>query len=51
MRTAADVPLYYNAIDILERNLGARADKVALYCGDRTMTFRQVALRQPVETP
>ncbi len=44
MRTASDVPLHYNAVDILERNLGARADKVALYCEDRTMTFRQVAL-------
>jgi benzoate-CoA ligase family protein len=43
MRTAADVPLHYNAVDILERNLGARADKVALYSPDRTLTFRQVA--------
>jgi benzoate-CoA ligase family protein len=44
MRRASDVPLHYNAVDILERNLGARADKIALYCGDRTMTFREVAL-------
>ena len=44
MRTADAVPLHYNAVDILERNLGARADKVALYCRDRTMTFDQVAL-------
>ncbi|MDO8485396.1 MAG: benzoate-CoA ligase family protein [Candidatus Limnocylindrales bacterium] len=43
MRTAADVPLYYNAVDILERNLGARADKVALYSPDRSLTFRQVS--------
>jgi benzoate-CoA ligase family protein len=43
MRRAADVPLYYNAVDILERNLGARADKVALYSPERTMTFRQVS--------
>jgi benzoate-CoA ligase family protein len=43
MRRAADVPLYYNAIDILERNLGARADKVALYSAERTMTFGQVS--------
>ena len=43
MRTAADVPLSYNAVDILERNLGARADKVALYSRERTLTFRQVS--------
>jgi benzoate-CoA ligase family protein len=44
VRTAADVPLHYNAIDILERNLDARGEKVALYCLERTMTFRQVSL-------
>lgn len=43
MRRAADVPLYYNAVDILERNLAARADKVALYSPDRELTFRQVS--------
>jgi benzoate-CoA ligase family protein len=43
MRTAADVPLYYNAVDILERNLGARAGKVALYSPERSLTFRQVS--------
>jgi 4-hydroxybenzoate-CoA ligase len=43
MRRAADVPLYYNAVDILERNLGALADKVALYSAERSMTFRQVS--------
>jgi benzoate-CoA ligase family protein len=43
MRRAADVPLSYNAVDILERNLDARADKVALYSLDRTMTFREVS--------
>ncbi len=43
VRKAANVPLYYNAVDILERNLGARADKVALYSPARTMTFRQVS--------
>jgi benzoate-CoA ligase family protein len=43
VRRAADVPLAYNAVDILERNLDARADKIALYSADRTMTFRQVA--------
>ena len=40
---AADLPLYYNAVDILERNLAERADKVALYSPEREMTFRQVA--------
>src|SRR3990172_1051218 len=43
MRRAADVPLYYNAVDILERNLAERADKVALHSPDRAMTFRQVS--------
>jgi benzoate-CoA ligase family protein len=40
---AADLPLYYNAVDILERNLGSHPDKVALYSPDCEMTFRQVA--------
>ncbi|MCZ7568179.1 MAG: benzoate-CoA ligase family protein [Ardenticatenaceae bacterium] len=40
---ASDLPLYYNAVDILERNLAARADKVALYSLEREMTFRQVS--------
>jgi len=43
MRRAADVPLFYNAVDILERNLVSRADKVALYSGERELTFRQVS--------
>lgn len=43
MRRAADVPLSYNAVDILERNLDARADKVALFSLDRTMTFGEVS--------
>ncbi|HLB47599.1 MAG TPA: benzoate-CoA ligase family protein [Anaerolineales bacterium] len=40
---AADLPLQYNAVDILERNLAARGDKVAIYSAEREMTFRQVA--------
>jgi benzoate-CoA ligase family protein len=40
---AADLPLYYNAVDILERNLPQRADKVALYSHEREMTFQEVA--------
>jgi len=43
MRTASEVPLRYNAVDILERNLGSRGDKVALHSPDRAMTFRQVS--------
>jgi benzoate-CoA ligase family protein len=43
MRSAADVPPRYNAVDILERNLGPRGDKVALHTPERAMTFRQVS--------
>jgi benzoate-CoA ligase family protein len=40
---ASDLPLYYNAVDILERNLAARADKVALVSAERELTFGQAA--------
>jgi benzoate-CoA ligase family protein len=40
---AADLPLYYNAVDVLERNLPARADKVALLSAERELTFRQAS--------
>jgi len=40
---AADLPLTYNAVEILEHNLTNRADKVALYSAEREMTFQQVA--------
>lgn len=40
---AADLPLYYNAVDILERNLVDRAKKVALYSKERELTFKQVS--------
>src|SRR5574341_36474 len=43
MRKAVEVPLFYNAVDVLERNLAVRADKVALYSPERAMTFRQVS--------
>ncbi len=43
MRRAADVPVYYNAVDILERNLAVRGDKVALHSPERTLTFREVS--------
>jgi benzoate-CoA ligase family protein len=40
---AADLPLYYNAVNILEHNLTSRPDKTALYSAERTLTFRQVS--------
>jgi len=39
---AADLPQQYNASEILERNLPARAQKTALYSAERTMTFQAV---------
>ncbi len=39
----SDLPLHYNAADILEHNLAKRAGKVALYSLEREMTFRQVS--------
>src|SRR3972149_2334972 len=43
MRKASEVPLYYNAVEILERNLSERADKIALYSPERANTFRRVS--------
>ncbi|MCC6224191.1 MAG: benzoate-CoA ligase family protein [Thermoleophilia bacterium] len=43
VRRAADVPLAYNAVDVLERNLPARRERVALLSPERTMTFGEVA--------
>jgi benzoate-CoA ligase family protein len=40
---AADLPLYYNAVDVLERNLAQRGDKTALYSLEGNMTFQEVA--------
>lgn len=40
---ADDLPLYYNAVDVLERNLEARADKVALLSPDRELTYQAVS--------
>jgi len=40
---AADLPLTYNAVNILEHNLAERATKVALYSAERELTFQQVA--------
>jgi benzoate-CoA ligase family protein len=40
---ASDLPIYYNAVDILERNLPMRANKVALYSPERECTFQQIS--------
>lgn len=40
---ADDLPLSYNAVDILERNLPARAAKIAVLSDARSMTFGEVA--------
>lgn len=40
---AADLPDYYNAVEILECNLAERSDNVALYTAERTLTFQAVA--------
>ncbi len=40
---AADLPLTYNSVDILEHNLAGRADKVALFSPARSLTFAEVS--------
>lgn len=40
---ATDIPLYYNAVNILEHNLAERPDKTALLSAARQMTFREVS--------
>ena len=40
---AQDLPLRYNAVDILEHNLPQRADKEALFSDGRTLTFGQLS--------
>ncbi len=40
---AADLPLRYNCVDIVERNLRERAAKQALFSAERTLTFAEVA--------
>jgi benzoate-CoA ligase family protein len=42
-RRAADLPLRYNAVEILERNLESRASEPALLTPDRELTFAEVA--------
>lgn len=40
---ASDLPIQYNAIEILEHNLAERADKQALFSDPRTLTFREIS--------
>ena len=40
---ADDLPLYYNSVEILERNLGERGGQIALLSAEREMSFSQVA--------
>ena len=42
-RRAADLPVWYNAVDILERNLEQRAGATALVSADRELTFGEVS--------
>lgn len=42
-RRASEMPLRYNAVDILERNLERASDKTALYSDHRCMTYAEVA--------
>ncbi len=39
---ADNLPLHYNAVEILEHNLAERAGKEALFSPSRTLTFQQV---------
>lgn len=43
IRRAMDLPERYNAVEILERNLPGRADKLAILTADRELTFGEVA--------
>ncbi len=40
---ASDLPLFYNAVDILEHNLAERAEKKALFSEGRTLTFGEIS--------
>ena len=40
---ASDLPLHYNAVDILERNLAARAGKTAILTAEREVTFGELS--------
>ena len=40
---ATDLPLYYNAVEILEHNLPQRASKTALYSLERRLSFQEIS--------
>lgn len=40
---AADLPIQYNVVSLLERNLADRSEKIALYSQERNMTFAEVS--------
>src|ERR1700682_1279657 len=40
---AADLPLRYNAVQVLEQNLARLSDKPALLSAERTLTFLEVS--------
>lgn len=42
-RRAADLPVWYNAVEIMEKNLEHRAGETALLTPERELTFGQVA--------
>ncbi len=43
MMRATDLPIAYNAADILEHNVSVRGDKTALFSLERNLTFQQVS--------
>ena len=40
---ASELPLYYNAVEILEHNLPERAEKTALFSPSRNLTFQELS--------
>ncbi|MDX1663705.1 MAG: benzoate-CoA ligase family protein [Candidatus Promineifilaceae bacterium] len=40
---ASELPLYYNAVEILEHNLPKRAEKMALFSPSRNLTFQELS--------
>jgi benzoate-CoA ligase family protein len=40
---ASDLPLFYNAVDLLDRNLATRSQKIALASRARSLSFEEVA--------
>ena len=40
---ATDLPINYNAVEILEHNLAARGEKEALFSDSRILTFSQIS--------